>query len=518
MGDPIGLFRKRPPRPAFSSLSAARRPEKDAGESEEKSAVEGDGKAPMRYPMGVKSSELNQYLAYLEPLLEGRYLSRATSFAPGVVSFRVSGSDYPRLTFAIEGSEPRFYLARTLLEGKSLETTFLDVLKKHLYRAQVRGLSLLGGDRILDLELLASEEALFPKERHLVFEMFPRHANLILLDEERKVLTAYRTSSIEDKRPLFRGLNYEVPPQNAFQKEDIPLNLDATLKHYDELEAEILASRKKERFGELEKYLRSRKKALEKKAAALERDLQGASSRLDAGRKGELIYTYFDEIDQNAPKVVLEGVEIALDPRKNLAQNAEAYYRQAKKAKETVALGNKHLEECREELSDVESAISQYEASDEEGLEQMAKELSIPEKGRPKAGWKGLSRSSLPYECHIGETRLLYGKSAKENDCLSFLFARGKKLHWFHIMGDSGSHLVLKSEEPTKKEIELAAEIACLLSGKEDGDVMHALRGDVRKGSVSGQAVVKKFETIHVRSVSEEARTALRAAHKAEKP
>lgn len=472
----------------------------------------------MRYPMGVKISELNQYLAYLEPLLKGRYLSRVTSFAPGVVSFRVSGADFPRLTFVIEGGEPRFYLARTLLEGKSLETSFLDVLKKHLYRAQVRGLSLLGGDRILDLRLLASEEALFPKERHLVFEMFPRHANLVLLDEEKKVITAYRTSSIEDKRPLFKGFTYALPPQNAFQMEDIPLDLDKTLKHCEDLEAEILSSRKKERFGELEKYLRSRKKALEKKAAALSRDLAGASSRLDAGKKGELIYTYFDEIDQNAPKVVLEGVEIALDPRKSLAQNAEAYYRQAKKAKETVDLGNKHLKECQEELSDVESAIAQYEASDEEGLEQMAKELSIPEKGRPKAGWKGLSRSSLPYECHLGTTRLLYGKSARENDCLSFLFARGKKLHWFHIMGDSGSHLVLKSEEPTKKEIELSAEIACLLSGKEDGDVMHALRGDVRKGSVSGQAIVKKFETIHVRSVSDEARAALKAAHKAEKP
>ena len=68
----------------------------------------------MRYPMGVKISELNQYLAYLEPLLKGRYLSRVTSFAPGVVSFRVSGADFPRLTFVIEGGEPRFYLARTL--------------------------------------------------------------------------------------------------------------------------------------------------------------------------------------------------------------------------------------------------------------------------------------------------------------------------------------------------------------------------------------------------------------------
>ncbi len=468
--------------------------------------------------MGVKYSELSQYVARLDPLLKGRYLSRATSFAPGVISFRVSGSQFPRLTFVVEGSEPRFYLSETLLEGKSLETTFLDILKKQLYRAEVRGLSILGEDRIVELSLLASEEALFPKRRYLVFEMFPRHANLVLLDGERKVITAYRTASIEDKRPIFKGLTYELPPQNPFQKEDIPLDWDLTKKRYEELEKDLRALRKKERFGELEKYLRSRKKTLEKKAEALSRDLEGAASRLDAGKKGELIYTYFGEIDPRAREVVLEGTEIALDPRKTLAQNAEAYYRQAKKAKDTLALGEKHLAACREELADVESAIAQYEASDEEGLEQMAKELAIPEKGRPQAGWRGLSRSSLPYECHLGKTRLLFGRSARENDCLTFLFARGRKLHWFHVLGDSGSHLVLKSEEPTEREIELAADIACLLSGKEDGDVMHALRGDVRKGSVSGQAVVKKFETIRVRAVSEEARAALKGARRAEKP
>ena len=35
---------------------------------------------------------------------------------------------------------------------------------------------------------------------------------------------------------------------------------------------------------------------------------------------------------------------------------------------------------------------------------------------------------------------------------------------------------------------------------------------------VKSEAIVKKFETIHVRSVSDEARAALKAAHKAEKP
>ena len=205
--------------------------------------------------------------------------------------------------------------------------------------------------------------------------------------------------------------------------------------------------------------------------------------------------------------------------RRYLHQSALDYLRELRlEDGSVIRLASAHMKEANEELLDVESAVSQYEESDEEGLEQLSKELDIPAKGRPKAGWKGLSRSSLPFECFIGNTRLLFGKSSKENDCLTFLFARGRKLHWFHIQGDSGSHLVLKSENPSAEEIEIAAEIAVLLKGREDGDVIHALRGDVRKGSAPGQAVLKKFEVIRVNGIGPAAKEALAGARKAERP
>ena len=465
----------------------------------------------------MKTSELREYVDFVKPLLLGRYLSRPSLFSKGALSFRLGG-EYPRLVFVMDNDEPRFYLSKRSDELKSLESTFLDVIKKRLYRAKVTDVSLIGDDRIVEFSLLASEEALFPKKRSLVFEMFPRHANLILLDEERKVLTAFKVSSLEDKRPLFKGLAYSLPPKNEYRAEESHLDVEGALSRYEELEKKMLLQRKKERFGELEKYLKGREKALKKKIDALGRDISKAEARVDGKEKGDLLFTYLGQVDPSKGKIVLDGVEIALDPRKSAALNAEGYYRQAKKAKESIRLASAHMKEANEELLDVESAVSQYEESDEEGLEQLSKELDIPAKGRPKAGWKGLSRSSLPFECFIGNTRLLFGKSSKENDCLTFLFARGRKLHWFHIQGDSGSHLVLKSENPSAEEIEIAAEIAVLLKGREDGDVIHALRGDVRKGSAPGQAVLKKFEVIRVNGISPAAKEALAGARKAERP
>ena len=47
---------------------------------------------------------------------------------------------------------------------------------------------------------------------------------------------------------------------------------------------------------------------------------------------------------------------------------------------------------------------------------------------------------------------------------------------------------------------------------KEDGEVILAHRGEVRKGSVPGQAIVKKFTTIRVNKILPSAITALENA------
>jgi hypothetical protein len=62
--------------------------------------------------------------------------------------------------------------------------------------------------------------------------------------------------------------------------------------------------------------------------------------------------------------------------------------------------------------------------------------------------------------------------------------------------------------------ITLAAEIAIAASEAIDGTVMCALRKDVRKGNVPGQAVVSEYKTIRVNKISEKAVSALENARK----
>nr|MCR5514153.1 NFACT RNA binding domain-containing protein [Bacilli bacterium] len=128
--------------------------------------------------------------------------------------------------------------------------------------------------------------------------------------------------------------------------------------------------------------------------------------------------------------------------------------------------------------------------------------------------WRGLSVSSLPYYVEFEGTKILYGKTSKQNDCLTFLFETAKDHLWFHVMGNSGSHVIIKKDDPTEEEINLAASIALLNSKQEEGEVMMAYRKDVRKGSVPGQAIVKTFKTLRLNSLNKNTKEVLNKAKK----
>ncbi len=61
-----------------------------------------------------------------------------------------------------------------------------------------------------------------------------------------------------------------------------------------------------------------------------------------------------------------------------------------------------------------------------------------------------------------GGWRVLAGRSAEDNDCLSLEVAEAEDW-WFHVCGMSGSHVILKArpgEEPPRETLRQAAAIA----------------------------------------------------------
>jgi predicted ribosome quality control (RQC) complex YloA/Tae2 family protein len=469
--------------------------------------------------MALKSSEIKIYLSYLKTILVGRHLAHPLFYTANTLFFHLSGERYHRFVIALDDAEPRLYVAEGGLDVPSLDSKFLDQIKKDLANAYIVDLEQCNEDRVIKLSLTIINSVFKEEGRSLYLELIPHHANFIETDLNDQIIAAYRPGEMNDERPCLRGMKYLLPEKKDFAPSPATSFSSSTYQeHCLALESALSEQRKKDRFGFVLDQLKRRKKLAERKIKAIEGDIANAKTHENDGVYGDYIYTEYSSLNPRATSITIEGNMIPLDPSRNLAKNAELFYKRAKKAKETIKLSEQNLAAAEQEALDATSALAQIGAADEEGLENLAKELDLHPENAPKTKkekvWRGLSHESLPYEVEFNGTKILFGKSAKQNDCLTFLFDTAKEHSWLHIMGNSGSHVMIKRENASEEEIRTAAEICLLNSNQVDGEVMLTKRGNVRKGQVMGQAIVKDFKTLRIDSIRPQTARLLQSAKK----
>jgi predicted ribosome quality control (RQC) complex YloA/Tae2 family protein len=469
--------------------------------------------------MSLKSKELTSYVASLKNIVVGRHLAHPLFYTDSCLFFHLSGEKYHRFVIALDDAEPRFYPAEGGLDVPSLESKFLDQIKKDLANAYLVDLEQMNGDRVVKFSLTIINSVFKEEGRSLYLELIPHHANLIETDLQDQVIAAYRPGEMSDERPLLKGMSYLLPEKKDFAEENpVPFSCSDYLTHCLLLESTLADKRKKDRFGFVLDQLKRRQRLAERKIKAIEGDIANAKTYENDGLYGDYIFTEYSSFAPKATSFIYEGKQISLDPSRSLAKNAELFYKRAKKAKETIKLSQQNLLAAEQERLDAASALQQISAADEEGLENLAKELDLhpqnPSKNKKEKEWRGLSHESLPYGIEKEGTKILFGKSAKQNDCLTFLFDTAKEHYWLHIMGNSGSHVMIKKDNPSSDEIRTAAEICLLNSNQVDGEVMLTKRSNVRKGQLMGQAIVKDFQTLRIDTIRPETIALLKSAKK----
>jgi predicted ribosome quality control (RQC) complex YloA/Tae2 family protein len=467
--------------------------------------------------MSIQASELQSYLKTLEIEVAQHHLSHPILYASNALYFHLSGEKH-RLAIVLDDSDPRLYAAKDSVDVPSLDSHFLDQFKKELGNAYLEKVEQINGDRVLRLDLSIINSVYKEESRYLYFEMIPHHANLIYTDVNNTVIAAFRPGEMSDERPLLKGLTYEAPKKNDFLPSKQAFDPVAYLSDCFRKEQLLDEKRKKDRFGYLFDSLHKREKLLKRKLIYLDNDRQEALLHVDDNLKGDAIYVSYSSLNNRMGSFDYEGLKVDLDPAKSLSKNAETYYKRSKKAKETLALNAQMKAATEKELLDVTSALAQLKAASEEGLEALSKELGIvpqaPAKKKKDKEWRGLSHDSLPYFVTYHGTKILFGKSAKQNDCLSFLLDTAKEHYWLHVMGNTGSHVMIKKENPSEEEIHFAAEIALANSSLDEGEVMLTKRENVRKGPVMGMAIVKVFRTLRLTKVDPEVKVLLQNAEK----
>lgn len=204
------------------------------------------------------------------------------------------------------------------------------------------------------------------------------------------------------------------------------------------------------------------------------------------------IYKLFGELltanlyrfkNENLEKVILpnyynnnELIEISLNKRFSLSDNAKNYFKKYRKLKNALEIVTKQKAETKQELDYIESIVYELDAAkDISDINEIYSEISeselfenIKKKSKTKisnsVSSKKYTNIGTPINTTIDNFQVYIGKNNKQNDYLTTKFAKKTDL-WFHTKDIHGSHVILKIEKefPSPKTIEKCARYSCIL-------------------------------------------------------
>jgi len=169
-------------------------------------------------------------------------------------------------------------------------------------------------------------------------------------------------------------------------------------------------------------------------------------------------------------------ITIPLDPRFNLTQNGQKYFKRYGKLKKAEEELQKFIDSSLNEIKYLENILYSIEACETtDDLDDIYKEMIDEGIMKRKTKVKKAKEYKPEFLTYIssGEHEILVGKNNLQNDMLTFKIGK-KDDYWFHAKNMPGSHVIIKTngDELTDDEYVEAARIAAYYSkGKNSSTV-----------------------------------------------
>lgn len=255
----------------------------------------------------------------------------------------------------------------------------------------------------------------------------------------------------------------------------------------------------------LEERRRTVERPLKRVVVRLQRTLDNVNADIartnDADlwrHRGELLASQLARVERGTATVLLrdfsaEGaplISVPLDPKLSPKENLERCFRLYRKQAGGRPRAVARLAEVERDLISARALLAQVATADALTLEQIAEQTAALI--GPKAIQQNRKRDEprLPYRVFVSSTghRILLGRSAKDNDALTFRHARGRDA-WLHARGATGAHVVVPASEGPPDEITLreAALLALHFSAARNVDAAEV--------SITTQRHVRRVKT-----------------------
>ncbi|OQO71406.1 hypothetical protein BH747_00810 [Enterococcus villorum] len=270
-------------------------------------------------------------------------------------------------------------------------------------------------------------------------------------------------------KEYFTPIVYQSLEQVALRKESYS-TLSSLLDAYYQEKTE--KDRAKQQGGELIRKIENELKRNKNKLKKREQTLKDSENAENYRRDGELLTTFMTQVPRGASEVTLpnyyeedQPIKIALDPALSPNQNAQKYFHRYQKLKNAVKLIGQQIEDAKNEIQYLESVLSQLEIAGPMDIDVIKEELTAEGYLKRNTAKKQKRKKPSQPDHYLSDdgTLILVGKNNLQNDQLSLKTAK-KTDYWLHAKNIPGSHVIIKSDQPTDETITQAAELAAYFS------------------------------------------------------
>lgn len=271
--------------------------------------------------------------------------------------------------------------------------------------------------------------------------------------------------------------------------------------------------RVKQQGHDLERFIKNEKEKNETKIEKLKATLHEAQNADRYQLFGELLTANLHEVKKGMDEIEVINyydenagrIKITLDPRKSPSGNAQSYFSKYQKAKTAIVIVQEQIEKAWTEVQYFDNLLQQLDSASPKDLEEIRTELA--EEGyirmKQKRGTKN-KPMKIQLESYIASdgTEILVGKNNKQNDYLTNKVA-GRDEIWLHTKDIPGSHVVIRSKNPSEKTILEAAYLAAYYSKAKNSSsvpVDYTKVRNVKKpnGAKPGFVIYEQQQTVYV--------------------
>jgi predicted ribosome quality control (RQC) complex YloA/Tae2 family protein len=290
------------------------------------------------------------------------------------------------------------------------------------------------------------------------------------------------------------------------------VNLSDMLDRYYFGKAE--RDRVKQQGNDIERLIINEKEKNEKKIEKLKDTLKEAAKAEQFQRNGELLTAnlyaakkgmkeieVIDYYDESGATTV-----ITLDPRRTPAENAQKYFARYQKAKNALTIVQEQIEIARAEADYFENLLQQVQTASPKDIQEIREELVEGGYIRDRKKRNGKKMNNVKpvldhYQSSDG-TEIIVGKNNKQNDYLTNKLAARDEI-WLHTKDIPGSHVVIRSKEPSDVAIREAACLAAYYSKARSSSSVPVDYTKVRyvkkpNGSKPGFVIYDNQQTVYV--------------------